>query len=70
RSDNYFAVKLSDREIQILTLLCQEKTSKEIGNQLLISARTVEGHRRSLQEKTGARNLAGLVMYAVKNGIV
>lgn len=70
RSDNLFAIKLSDREIQILTLLCQEKTSKEIGNQLFISARTVEGHRRSLQEKTGARNLAGLVMYAVKNGIV
>ncbi|MEO0735047.1 MAG: response regulator transcription factor, partial [Bacteroidota bacterium] len=65
-----FGPKLSEREIEVLTLLCQEKTSKEIGDALFISARTVEGHRRSLQEKIGAKNLAGLVMYAVKQGIV
>jgi len=68
--ESYIGPKLSDRETQVLTLLCQEKTSKEIGDVLFISARTVEGHRRSLQDKIGAKNLAGLVMYAVKNGIV
>lgn len=62
--------RLSDRELEVLTLICQEYTSKEIADQLYISVRTVEGHRRSLQEKTGSRNLAGLVLYAVNNGIV
>lgn len=62
--------RLSDRELEVLTLICKEYTSKEIADQLFISVRTVEGHRRSLQEKTGSRNLAGLVLYAVNNGIV
>lgn len=62
--------KLSDREKEVLRLICQEKTSQEIADQLYISVRTVDGHRRNLQEKTGAKNIAGLVMYAVKNGLV
>jgi DNA-binding NarL/FixJ family response regulator len=62
--------RLSDRELEVLTLICQEYTSKEIADKLFISVRTVEGHRRGLQEKTGSRNLAGLVLYAVSNGIV
>jgi DNA-binding NarL/FixJ family response regulator len=61
---------LSDRELEVLALICQELTSKEIGERLFISARTVEGHRRSLQEKTGSRNIAGLVLYAVRNHLV
>ncbi|MEM8583362.1 MAG: response regulator transcription factor [Bacteroidota bacterium] len=62
--------KISDRELQVLRLICQEMTSQEIADQLYISVRTVDGHRRSLQEKTGSRNIAGLVMYAVNNGLV
>lgn len=62
--------KISDRELQVLRLICQEMTSQEIANKLYISVRTVDGHRRSLQEKTGSRNIAGLVMYAVNNGLV
>lgn len=61
--------KLSDREHEVLRLICQELTSKEIADKLYISARTVDGHRRNLQEKTGARNIAGLVLYAVRNGM-
>jgi DNA-binding NarL/FixJ family response regulator len=70
KADGYLGPDLTDRELEVLTLICQELTSKEIGERLFISARTVEGHRRSLQEKTGARNIVGLVLYAVRNGLV
>jgi DNA-binding NarL/FixJ family response regulator len=69
KPDGYFGPNISERELEVLSLICQEYTSKEIAEKLYISARTVEGHRRSLQDKTGARNLVGLVLYAVKNGI-
>lgn len=64
------SAKISDREMEVLKLICQEYTSKEIAEKLYLSSRTVEGHRRSLQEKTNSRNLVGLVLYAVKYGIV
>ncbi len=69
-ADGAIRTRLSDRELEILYLLCKEHTSKEIAEKLFLSARTVEGHRRNIQEKVGAKNLAGLVMYAVDNGIV
>lgn len=62
--------RLTSREVEVLKLLCREYTSKEIAGQLFISYRTVEGHRRSMQEKTGARNIVGLVLYAVRHGLV
>ncbi len=70
KPEGYFGPNISEREMEVLALICQEFTSKEIAEKLFISARTVEGHRRSLQDKTGSRNLVGLVLYAVKNGIV
>lgn len=70
RQDVLLKPDISEREMEVLALICQEYTSKEIAEKLFISTRTVEGHRRSLQDKTGARNLVGLVMYAVKNGLV
>lgn len=69
RTDNFLGPDLSERELEVLALICQEYTSKEIAEQLFISVRTVEGHRRGLQEKTGARNIVGLVLYAVKHGL-
>lgn len=63
-------VKLTNRELEILMLICEEKTTNEIAVQLFISPRTVEGHRNNLLDKTGAKNTAGLVLYAVKNKIV
>ncbi|TXF91834.1 response regulator transcription factor [Neolewinella aurantiaca] len=69
-SASYGGPEITERERQVLCLICQEFTSKEIAEKLFISARTVEGHRRSLQDKTGSRNIVGLVLYAVKNGIV
>ena len=70
KADTFVGPDISERELEVLQLICQEYTSKEIANKLFISSRTVEGHRRSLQEKTGARNIVGLVLFAVKQGIV
>lgn len=58
---------LTKREIEILDLICQEKTTDEIAEILFISPKTVNGHRNNLLQKTGARNVAGLVVYAMKN---
>lgn len=63
-------VKLTNRELEILQLICQEKTTNEMADQLFLSPRTIEGHRNNLLEKTGVKNTAGLVIYAVKNKIV
>lgn len=62
-------VKLNDKESAVLKLICNELTAAEIAKEVFLSQRTVEGIRSVLLEKTGARNTAGLVMYAVKNGI-
>ena len=63
-------IKLNDSETEVLKLICQEHTAAEIGEKVFLSARTVEGIRANLLEKIGVRNTAGLVLYAVKNGIV
>jgi DNA-binding NarL/FixJ family response regulator len=63
-------VKLSNREMEVLELICQEMSTPEIAEQLFISTRTVEGHRKNLLDKTGVKNTAGLVIYAVKHGLV
>ncbi|WP_298514543.1 response regulator transcription factor [uncultured Kordia sp.] len=61
---------LSERELEVLELICKEYTAKEIGEQLFISFRTVEGHRKNLLSKLNVRNTAGLVVFALKNEIV
>ncbi len=63
-------VNLSDKETRVLKLMCEEKTTKEIADIVEISPRTVEAIRDKLKTKTGAKSMAGLVMYAVKNGII
>ncbi len=62
--------QLTKREIEVLQLICQQKTAEEIGNELFISVKTVNGHRNNLLQKTGSRNMSGLVMYAIKHRIV
>jgi len=62
--------QLTRREIEVLQLICQQKTAEEIGNELFISVKTVNGHRNNLLQKTGSRNMSGLVMYAIKHRIV
>lgn len=63
-------LSLTPREQEILRLICQEMTTGEIAEQLFISKRTVEGHRQNLLDKTGVRNTAGLVIFALKNQLV
>jgi len=61
---------LSDREIEIITLICKELTNKEISERLCLSIRTVENHRDKILEKIGARNTVGIVMFALKNNLL
>lgn len=61
---------LTDRETEVLELICRENTNAEIAQKLYISVRTVDAHRRNLLQKTGARNTAGLVRFALKHNIV
>ena len=61
---------LTEREKEVLELICKEFTAKEIGEKLFISFRTVEGHRKNLLSKLNVRNTAGLVLFALKNEIV
>ncbi|MBL7725165.1 MAG: response regulator transcription factor [Chitinophagaceae bacterium] len=63
-------IDLTEREQEVLKLICEEKTAAEIGKEIFLSPRSVEGIRQRLIEKIGVRNTAGLVMFAVKNGIV
>ncbi|NND32409.1 MAG: response regulator transcription factor [Saprospiraceae bacterium] len=59
--------ELTNREREILYLIFQERSNKEIAEQLFISLRTVETHKHNIMEKTGAKNLAGLVKFAIRN---
>ena len=59
---------LSERELEVLRGICQELTNTEIAGKLFISPRTVEGHRNNMLLKTGAKNTAGLVVYAMTKG--
>ncbi|WP_163711447.1 response regulator transcription factor [Mangrovibacterium lignilyticum] len=61
---------LSDREIEILILICQGFSNQEIADQLFISKRTVDKHRANILEKSECKNTAQLVMYAIKNQLV
>lgn len=63
-------VHLTDKETTVLRLMCEEKSTKEIADIVDISPRTVEAIRDKLKSKTGTKSMAGLVMYAVKAGIV
>lgn len=65
--DNNF---LTTRERDVLKLICSQKSTIEIAEDLFISPRTVEGHRNNLLLKTESRNIAGLVVYAVQNEIM
>jgi two-component system, NarL family, response regulator NreC len=63
-------VEFSEREIEIISLICDECTNKEISDKLFISIRTVEGHRLKILEKMDVKNTVGLVVYAIKMGLV
>jgi DNA-binding NarL/FixJ family response regulator len=63
-------VRLSRRETEVLLLIAEGYTNNEIANKLFTSRRTIEGHRKNLIEKTGARNTASLIKFAVGHGLL
>jgi len=65
-----FTIQLTSREKEILQLICEQNTAKEIADKLHISRRTVEGHRNNLLLKFNCRNIAGLVVFAIQNQLV
>ena len=60
----------NDREIEVLKLVCQECSNQEIADKMFLSVRTVEGYRARLFEKTKSKNLVGLVIFAIKAGVI
>lgn len=62
--------KLTEREIDVLKLIAEGFSNKEIGDKLFISHRTVDTHRTNLMKKLDAHNIAGLIKFAIKNGMV
>lgn len=63
-------IKLSERELQVLELICKGNSNAEIAKHLGVSQRTIDGHRARLFDKTGAKNAPNLVLYAMKNNLI
>ncbi len=64
------ADRLSEREIEVLVAICQGLSTQEIADKLFISKRTVDKHRANILEKSGCKNTASLVVYAIRNDFV
>jgi DNA-binding NarL/FixJ family response regulator len=64
------ADRLSEREIEVLVAICQGLSTQEIADKLFISKRTVDKHRANILEKSGCKNTASLVVYAIRNEFV
>ena len=61
-------ISFTDREMSVLKLICLEKGTLDIADEMCLSPRTIEGYRRTLLEKTGAQNSVGLVLFASQQG--
>jgi DNA-binding NarL/FixJ family response regulator len=62
--------KFTERELEIMNLICNGLTNEEVGEKLHISPKTVKGHRASLLAKTGCKNTPSMVLYAIKNQLI
>lgn len=69
-SNSHLFPKLTSRELQVLNLICKEYSTQAVADELFISFHTVESHRANLMQKSGTRNTAGLVRWAVENDLV
>ncbi|MEM7185901.1 MAG: response regulator transcription factor [Bacteroidota bacterium] len=65
-----FSTELTAREKEVLQLICEQYSAREIAEKLFISARTVDGHRNNLLLKLQCKNVAGLVVVALQNELV
>ena len=63
-------VKFSEKEIKILKLIAEDKTTEEISKEVFLSPRTIETIRQNMKQKVGAKTIAGLVMYAMRNKLL
>lgn len=63
-------IKISQRESEIIRLVAEGLTNKEIADRLFLSAHTVTTHRKNIMAKVGVNNTAGLVLFAIRNNIV
>ena len=68
--DSAAVSRLSKREIEIIQLICEQFTNEEISKKLFLSKRTIDNHRQNILNKLGMKNTAGLVRFAVENGLV
>lgn len=69
--EDIFTLKdLTKREIEVLKLVVKEYTNQEIAEELFISTRTVDAHRRNILHKVGAKNAVGLTKFAISQGLV
>ncbi len=62
-------MQLTEREIEIIRLICKELSSLEIAEKLFIAPKTVETHRHNILRKLGVKNTVGIIKYAIKNGL-
>lgn len=62
-------VEFSEKEIEVIQLICKELTNKEIADQLFLSVRTVEGYRQKILDRMQVKNTVGLVVYAINHGL-
>ena len=63
-------VQFSDKEIRILKLISEDKTTDEISKEVFLSPRTIETIRQNMKSKIGVKTIAGLVMYAMRNKLL
>jgi DNA-binding NarL/FixJ family response regulator len=63
-------ISLSDRELEVIRLISEGQTNKEIADTLCLSTHTVNTHRKNIMAKLGIKNTAGIVIYAVKENII
>lgn len=61
---------LTSRELEVLELIAQQKTTKEIAAELFVSPKTIEAHKSNLFSKTGVKNMAGLIIYAIQQHLI
>jgi DNA-binding NarL/FixJ family response regulator len=64
------AIKFNEKELKILKLISEDKTTEEISEQVFLSPRTVETIRQNMKTKVGAKTIAGLLMYAMRNKLL
>jgi DNA-binding NarL/FixJ family response regulator len=63
-------IELNEREKLIIQMICQQQTTQQIADKIYLSKRTVEGYRIKILEKINARNIAGVVIFALKHNII